>query len=224
MDLNSSGDKNKIAGRDYKENNVQIESLDSSQTININVPAKAGEERPLVKSQRVSIRKLVNAVAESENTETAPVWGKLHAELGVNGVSEISGSQYKSALKFLNDLLAESKEKKTKKIIVAKILSKTEGQELRHKLNEHCSIYYKNTRLDELSHNQLVEIYEWIEKTAPIVSPEYKEDMSVSFNDNIITSNPVNRTPFIELLTTHSLVFVIVFVAGFIMGEIVSKI
>ncbi|ELR2286665.1 hypothetical protein R3P88_000573 [Salmonella enterica] len=224
MDLNSSGDKNKIAGRDYKENNVQIESLDSSQTININVPAKAGEERPLVKSQRVSIRKLVNAVAESENTETAPVWVKLHAELGVNGVSEISGSQYKSALKFLNDLLAESKEKKTKKIIVAKILSKTEGQELRHKLNEHCSIYYKNTRLDELSHNQLVEIYEWIEKTDPIVSPEYKEDISVSFNDNIITSNPVNRTPFIELLTTHSLVFVIVFVAGFIMGEIVSKI
>ncbi|ELK3400357.1 hypothetical protein RU337_003893 [Salmonella enterica] len=224
MDLNSSGDKNKIAGRDYKENNVQIESLDSSQTININVPAKAGEERPLVKSQRVSIRKLVNAVAESENTETAPVWVKLHAELGVNGVSEISGSQYQSALKFLNDLLAESKEKKTKKIIVAKILSKTEGQELRHKLNEHCSIYYKNTRLDELSHNQLVEIYEWIEKTAPIVSPEYKEDISVSFNDNIITSNPVNRTPFIELLTTHSLVFVIVFVAGFIMGEIVSKI
>ncbi|EHW3211750.1 hypothetical protein K3E65_001799 [Escherichia coli] len=117
MDLNLNGDKNKIAGRDYKENNVQIESLDSSQTININVSAKAGEERPLVKSQRISIRKLVNAVAESENTETAPVWVKLHAELGVNGVSEISGSQYKVALKFLNDLLAESKEKKTKKFL-----------------------------------------------------------------------------------------------------------
>lgn len=224
MKLNSNGDKNKIAGRDYKENNVQIDSLDSSQTININVPVKGTEERPLVKSQRISIRKLVYAIAESENSEAAPIWVKLHAELGVNGVSEISGSQYKTALKFLNDLLEESKEKKTKKILVAKILNKTEGQELRHKLNEHCSIYYKNTRLDELSHNQLVEIYEWIEKTAPIVSPEYKEDMSVSFNDNIITSNPVNRTPFIELLTTHSLVFVIVFVAGFIMGEIVSKI
>ncbi|EPV6497741.1 hypothetical protein ACV8W7_000990 [Shigella sonnei] len=168
MDLNSNGDKNKIAGRDYKENNVQIESLDSSQTININVPAKAGEERPLVKSQRISIRKLVNAVAESENTETVPVWVKLHAELGVNGVSEISGSQYKVALKFLNDLLAESKEKKTKKVLVAKILNKTEAQDLRHKLNEHCSIYYKNTRLDELSHNQLVEIYEWIEKQLPL--------------------------------------------------------
>ncbi|CSR02987.1 flagella biosynthesis regulator [Shigella sonnei] len=224
MDLNLNGDKNKIAGRDYKENNVQIESLDSSQTININVSAKAGEERPLVKSQRISIRKLVNAVAESENTETAPVWVKLHAELGVNGVSEISGSQYKVALKFLNDLLAESKEKKTKKVLVAKILNKTEAQDLRHKLNEHCSIYYKNTRLDELSHNQLVEIYEWIEKTAPIVSPECKEDMSVSFNDNIRTSNSVNRTPFIKMLTTHYLVFIIVFVVGFVVGEIVSKI
>lgn len=224
MNLNSNGDKNKIAGRDYKENNVQIESLDSSQTININVPAKAGEERPLVKSQRVSIRKLVNAVAESENTETAPVWVKLHAELGVNGVSEISGSQYKAALNFLNALLADSKEKKAKKILVAKILNKTEEQGLRYKLNDHCSIYYKTTRLDELSHNQLVEIYEWVEKTAPIVSPDYKEDISVSFNDNIKTSNSVNRTPFIELLTTHSLVFVIVFVAGFVVGEIVSNI
>ncbi|ECT1022312.1 TPA: hypothetical protein H2A59_003996 [Salmonella enterica] len=224
MNLNSNGDKNKIAGRDYKENSVQIESLDSSQTININVPAKAGEERPLVKSQRASIRKLVNAVAESESSESAAIWVKLHAELGVDGVSEISGSQYKAALKFLNDLLAESKEKKTKKILVAKLLNKTEGQELRHKLNEHCSIYYKNTRLDELSHNQLVEIYEWVEKIAPIVSPDYKEDMSAPFNDNIRTSNPVNKTPFIELLTTHSLVFVIVFVAGFVVGEIFSKI
>ncbi|EIO8740660.1 hypothetical protein LRG41_003241 [Salmonella enterica] len=224
MKLNSNGDKNKIAGRDYKENNVQIDSLDSSQTININVPVKGTEERPLVKSQRISIRKLVYAIAESENSEAAPIWVKLHAELGVNGVSEISGSQYKTALKFLNDLLEESKEKKTKKILVAKILNKTEAQDLRYKLNEYCSIYYKNTRLDELSHNQLVEIYEWVEKTATIVSPDYKEDMSVSFNDNIRNDNPVNRTPFIELLTTHSLVFVIVFVAGFVVGEIFSKI
>ncbi|HFH0457490.1 TPA: hypothetical protein ACGHPI_002941, partial [Salmonella enterica subsp. diarizonae] len=133
MKLNSNGDKNKIAGRDYKENNVQIDSLDSSQTININVPVKGTEERPLVKSQRISIRKLVYAIAESENSEAAPIWVKLHAELGVNGVSEISGSQYKTALKFLNDLLEESKEKKTKKILVAKILNKTEAQDLRYK-------------------------------------------------------------------------------------------
>ncbi|EEG3093031.1 TPA: hypothetical protein ACIWOM_004111 [Salmonella enterica subsp. enterica serovar Enteritidis] len=224
MNLNSNGDKNRIAARDYKENNVQIESLDSSQTININVPAKAGEERPLVKSQRASIRKLVNAVAESESSESAAIWVKLHAELGVNGVSEISGSQYKAALKFLNDLLAESKEKKTKKILVAKILNRTEDQELRHKLNEHCSIYYKNSRLDELSHNQLVEIYEWVEKTAPVASSDYKEYMPVSFGNNIRTNNPAIRTSFVELLTTHFLVFIIVFVVGFVVGEIFSKI
>ncbi|EAA7554962.1 hypothetical protein A6833_14990 [Salmonella enterica] len=224
MNLNSNGDKNKIAGRDYKENNVQIDSLDSSQTININVPAKGADERPLVKSQRASIRQLVDAIAESENTEAAPIWVKLHAEFGVNGVSEISGSQYKAALNFLNALLADSKEKKAKKILVAKILDRTRERELKHKLNEHCSIYYKTTRLDELSHNQLVEIYEWVEKTAPVASLDYKEGMSVSFNDNIRTINPVNRTPFVELLTTHSLVFAIVFVAGFVVGEIFSKI
>ncbi|EBZ9516516.1 hypothetical protein EH138_20305 [Salmonella enterica subsp. enterica serovar Eastbourne] len=224
MNLNSNGDKNRIAGRDYKENNVQIDSLDSSQTININVPVKGTEERPLVKSQRISIGKLVYAIAESENSEAAPIWVKLHAELGVNGVSEISGSQYKAALKFLNDLLADSKEKKTKKILVAKILNRTEDQELRHKLNEHCSIYYKNSRLDELSHNQLVEIYEWVEKTVSVVLPDYKEYMPVSFDNKIRTNNPVIRTSFIELLTTHFLVFVIVFVAGFVVGEIVSKI
>ncbi|EJB9140635.1 hypothetical protein MXG70_002267 [Salmonella enterica] len=224
MNLNSDGDKNKIAGRDYKENNVQIDSLDSSQTININVPAKGMEERPLVKSQRASIRQLVSAIAESENTEAAHIWVKLHAELGVNGVSEISGSQYKAALNFLNALLADSKEKKAKKILVAKILDRTRERELKHKLNEHCSIYYKTTRLDELSHSQLVEIYEWVEKTAPIVSPDHKEGMSVSFDGNPRTNQPVNRSPFVELLTTHSLVFVIVFVAGFVVGEIFSKI
>lgn len=224
MNLNSHGDKNKIAGRDYKENNVQIDSLDSSQTININVPAKGTEARPLVKSQRASIRQLVNAIAESENTEAAHIWVKLHAELGVNGVSEISGTQYKAALNFLNALLADSKEKKAKKILVAKILDRTRERELKHKLNEHCSIYYKTTRLDELSHNQLVEIYEWVEKTAPVASLDYKDDMSVSFDGNLRTNHPVNRTPFVELLTTHSLVFVIVFVAGFIVGEVFSKI
>lgn len=224
MNLNSNGDKNKIAGRDYKENNVQIDSLDSSQTININVPAKGTEARPLVKSQRASIRQLVNAIAESENTEAAHIWVKLHAELGVNGVSEISGTQYKAALNFLNALLADSKEKKAKKILVAKILDRTRDRELKHKLNEHCSIYYKTTRLDELSHSQLVEIYDWVEKIAPIVSPDHKEGMSVSFDGNPRTNQPVNRSPFVELLATHSLVFVIVFVAGFIVGEIFSKI
>ncbi|ECP9814164.1 hypothetical protein FZR67_20195 [Salmonella enterica] len=224
MNLNSNGDKNKIAGRDYKENNVQIDSLDSSQTININVPAKGAEARPLVKSQRASIRQLVNAIAESENTEAAHIWVKLHAELGVNGVSEISGTQYKVALNFLNALLAASKEKKAKKILVAKILDRTRDRELKHKLNEHCSIYYKTTRLDELNHSQLVEIYDWVEKIAPIVSPDHKEGMSVSFDGNHRTNQPVNISPFVELLTTHSLVFVIVFVAGFIVGEIFSKI
>ncbi|WP_430488858.1 hypothetical protein ACQR7C_03260 [Salmonella enterica] len=225
MNLNSNGDKNKIAGRDYKENNVQIDSLDSSQTININVPVKGIDDSPLVKSQRASIRQLVKAIAESENTEAAHIWVKLHAELGVNGVSEISGTQYKAALNFLNALLADSKEKKAKKILVAKILDRTRDRELKHKLNEHCSIYYKTTRLDELSHNQLVEIYEWVEKTAPVAaSLDYKEGISVSFDGNHRTNQPVNRSPFVELLTTHSLVFVIVFVAGFIVGEIFSKI
>ncbi|EAR9666118.1 hypothetical protein LCT19_003778, partial [Salmonella enterica] len=220
MNLNSNGDKNKIAGRDYKENNVQIDSLDSSQTININVLAKRMDERPLVKSQRASIRQLVNAIAESENTEAATIWVKLHAELGVNGVGEISGRQYKATLSFLNALLADSKEKKAKKHLVAKILDKTRECELRHKLNDYCGIYYKTTRLDELSHNQLVEIYEWVEKTVPVTSFDYKEDMTVSFDGNPRANKHINRMTFVELLTTHYLVFVIVFVAGFIVGEV----
>ncbi|EAW1191667.1 hypothetical protein NL87_24655 [Salmonella enterica] len=223
MNLNSGGDKNKIAGRDYKENNVQIDSLDSSQTININVPAKGTEARPLVKSQRASIRQLVNAIADSENTEAAHIWVKLHAELGVNGVSEISGSQYKAALNFLNALLADSKEKKAKKILVAKILDRTRERELKHKLNEHCSIYYKTTRLDELNHSQLVEIYEWLDKNTPVASLDFTEDMTTSFN-NVEMSKTTKRDPLVELLTTHSLVFLIVFVAGFIVGEVFSKI
>ncbi|ELH5193705.1 hypothetical protein Q9U13_001095 [Salmonella enterica] len=223
MDLNSNGDKNKIAGRDYKENNVQIGSLDSSQTININVPAKGADERPLVKSQRASIRQLVNAIAEFENTEAAPIWVKLHAELGVNGVSEISGSQYKAALNFLNALLADSKEKKACKLLIGKILKRTGKPNLRHKLNEHCSIYYKTTLLDELNHSQLVEIYEWVDKNTPVASLDFTEDMTTSFN-NVEMSKTTKRDPLVELLTTHSLVFVIVFVAGFVVGEIFSKI
>ncbi|EBE4781914.1 hypothetical protein FHK17_21400 [Salmonella enterica] len=223
MDLNSNGDKNKIAGRDYKENNVQIDSLDSSQTININVPAKGVDERPLVKSQRASIRQLVNAIAEFENTEAAPIWVKLHAELGVNGVSEISGSQYKAALNFLNALLADSKEKKACKLLIGKILKRTGKPNLRHKLNEHCSIYYKTTLLDELNHSQLVEIYEWVNKNTPVASLDFTEDMTTSFN-NVEMSKTTKRDPLVELLTTHSLVFVIVFVAGFVVGEIFSKI
>ncbi|ECR8001276.1 hypothetical protein KTK11_000365 [Salmonella enterica] len=223
MNLNSDGDKNKIAGRDYKENNVQIDSLDSSQTININVPSKGTEERPLVKSQRASIRQLVNAIAEFENTEAAPIWVKLHAELGVNGVSEISGSQYKAALNFLNALLADSKEKKACKLLIGKILKRTGKPNLRHKLNEHCSIYYKTTLLDELNHSQLVEIYEWVGKNTPVASLDFTDDMTTSFN-NVEMSKTTKRDPLVELLTTHSLVFVIVFVAGFVVGEIFSKI
>jgi hypothetical protein len=52
MEVNSSGDQNRTAGRDFTENRVQIDKFDGRHTINIAIPSDAHDERPLVKAQR----------------------------------------------------------------------------------------------------------------------------------------------------------------------------
>ncbi|EGV2900926.1 hypothetical protein LDT72_003652 [Salmonella enterica] len=221
----SNGNKNKIAGRDYHENSVQVDNIDSSQTININAPTKVAEDRPLVKSQRNSIRQLIKTIAESEKTDPALIWIRLHAEFGVNHVNELTSSQYKSALHFLNSILDNSKEKKAKKTIISKILRRTESRDLRQRLNEYCVVYYKTTLLDELSYNQLVEVIEWVNNTLPVSSYNYTKDKS----DNLAGKTKYNpeankRKPFVRWLTSHTLLLVLIFIIGFVMGEVVSKI
>lgn len=52
MAVNSTGEQNRISGRDFNENNIQIDKFDGRHTINIAIPSEKHDERPLVKAQR----------------------------------------------------------------------------------------------------------------------------------------------------------------------------
>ncbi|MBF9185848.1 hypothetical protein I4I36_23285, partial [Klebsiella pneumoniae] len=63
MAVNSTGEQNRISGRDFNENNIQIDKFDGRHTINIAIPSEKHDERPLVKAQRKELNTLVATVS-----------------------------------------------------------------------------------------------------------------------------------------------------------------
>ena len=45
MEVNSSGEQNRTAGRDFTENRVQIDKFDGRHTINIAIPSSRRKEK-----------------------------------------------------------------------------------------------------------------------------------------------------------------------------------
>ena len=106
MAVNSNGSNNRVAGRDFHEKNIQIERYDGSHTVNIAIPSNNDDDdRPLLKAQRKELNSLVAAIAEASNTEAFIIWQKVHAEIGVAGIDDMTVNQYKTAESFLHAML-----------------------------------------------------------------------------------------------------------------------
>ncbi|HHW7610387.1 TPA: hypothetical protein ACU21Q_004904, partial [Escherichia coli] len=111
MEVNSSGDQNRTAGRDFTENRVQIDKFDGRHTINIAIPSDTHDERPLVRAQRKELNALVALVSDSYGNEAYEIWQKLHAEIGVSSIEEMTVNQYQTAVSFLQSMLERAKDK-----------------------------------------------------------------------------------------------------------------
>lgn len=163
MTVEAQGDNNRVAGRDYYEKNI-----------NIAVPQTKEDLRPLVSAQRSQLNQLVKDIAEAGREEARFVWRRLHAELGVNGIEEITISQYSTALSFLNALHDRSREKDANKKLVSQLLRSTQQNELREQLTRFCHINFGTSRLIDLTRPQLQQAMGWLDerqgRTTPIAS------------------------------------------------------
>lgn len=164
MTANSSGEHNRVAGRDFNENKIQIDTFDGSHTINVALPSREEDKRPLVKAQRKELNGLVAAIAEAGGYEAFSVWQKVHAEIGVANIEGMSVNQYQAAVSFLQAMFERCKEKDASKALVSLLLRNSEDSETRQKLIRYCNINFGTGRLNDLTRSQLQLALSWLDQ------------------------------------------------------------
>ncbi|ELT0932564.1 TPA: hypothetical protein ACV5CQ_003517 [Enterobacter roggenkampii] len=206
MEVNSSGDQNRIAGRDFTENRVQIDKFDGRHTINIAIPSDTHDERPLVKAQRKELNALVAAVSEISNSEAYEVWQKVHAEIGVSSIEEMTVNQYQTAVSYLQAMADRGKDKDASKALVSLLLRNSTDNDLRQKLIRFCHVNFGTGRLNDLTRPQLQMTLSWLDQQTQAAS---------HVTDELTTSKP----NFIEFLKTYPKEIAACFIAGFLVGS-----
>ncbi|EFA1811002.1 hypothetical protein QTO39_25030 [Escherichia coli] len=164
MVVNSNGSDNRVAGRDYHEKNIQIERYDGRHTVNIAIPSNRTDERPLVKAQRRQLNLLIDNIVDVSKEESFVVWRKLHAEIGVDSIDNMTVNQYPTAVSFLNAMLDRYKDHDACKSLVSLLLRNSENNEVRQKLLRYCHINFGTGRLNDLTRSQLQMALSWLDQ------------------------------------------------------------
>lgn len=195
MNIENQGDSNRVAGRDYYEKNI-----------NIVAPETKEDLRPLVSAQRSQLNQLVKDIAEAGHEDVRFVWRRLHAELGVNSIEEITISQYSTALSFLNALHDRCREKDTNKKLVSQLLRSTQQNELREQLTRFCHINFGTSRLVDLTRYQLQQAMGWLDERQGRTTPNTSSQKVQTWQDAI------------SILKAEPWVFGAVLAAGIVLG------
>ncbi|HIC6052557.1 hypothetical protein [Enterobacter roggenkampii] len=191
MAVNSTGDQNRTAGRDFNENNIQIDKFDGRHTINIAIPSEKRDERPMVKAQRIELNRLVTAICDgSVNVEAYEVWQKLHAEIGVSSIDDMTVNQYHTAVSFLQSMLERLKETDSRRTLTHLLLKNTEDSASRQKLLRYCHFNFGTGRLNHLTLSQLQEASRWLDQQKIENPPEQQQKTSFTLI-TLVTTKPM---------------------------------
>lgn len=207
MDVNSTGNQNRISGRDFNENNIQIDKFDGRHTINIAIPSEKHDERPLVKAQRKELNTLVATVSATCGGEAYEIWQKLHAEIGVSSIEEMTVNQYQTAISYLQAMIERVKDRDASKALVSLLLRNSEDSELRQKLIRYCHVNFGTGRLNDLTRSQLQISLTWLDQQIQNTDPTIPEP-----------SNP--RYGLFALLKTYPKHTTAVFLSGALVGAL----
>lgn len=89
---------------------------------------------------------------------------KVHAEIGVAGIDDMTVNQYKTAESFLHAMLERCKDHDACKALVSLLLRNSEDCGLRQKLLRYCHINFGTGRLNDLTRSQLQSALSWLEQ------------------------------------------------------------
>ncbi|EQB0888208.1 hypothetical protein ACYA8Z_001677 [Raoultella ornithinolytica] len=207
MAVNSTGEQNRISGRDFNENNIQIGKFDGRHTINIAIPSEKHDERPLVKAQRKELNTLVATVSATCGGEAYEIWQKVHAEIGVSSIEEMTVNQYQTAVSYLQAMIGRGKDKDASKALVSLLLRNSEDSDLRQKLIHYCHVNFGTGRLNDLTRTQLQMAISWLDQQAQATTLPLPEPA-------------VSRLGFATLIQVYPREIGFMFVAGVLLGAL----
>lgn len=208
MAVNSTGEQNRISGRDFNENNIQIDKFDGRHTINIAIPSEKHDEWPLVKAQRKELNTLVATVSATCGGEAYEIWQKVHAEIGVSSIEEMTANQYQTAISFLQAMIGRGKDKDASKALVSLLLRNSEDSEIRQKLIRYCHVNFGTGRLNDLTRAQLQMALSWLDQQTQINPSSQGGSISSQFS-------------FTTLFKSYPKEFIAVFVVGLLLGALI---
>ncbi|MBD8436859.1 hypothetical protein [Klebsiella pneumoniae] len=208
MAVNSTGEQNRISGRDFNENNIKIDKFDGRHTINIAIPSEKHDERPLVKAQRKELNTLVATVSATCGGEAYEIWQKVHAEIGVSSIEEMTANQYQTAISFLQAMIGRGKDKDASKALVSLLLRNSEDSEIRQKLIRYCHVNFGTGRLNDLTRAQLQMALSWLDQQTQINPSSQGDSISSQFS-------------FTTLFKSYPKEFIAVFVVGLLLGALI---
>lgn len=206
MEVNSSGEQNRTAGRDFTENRVQIDKFDGRHTINIAIPSDTHDERPLVRAQRKELNALVALVSNSYGNEAYEIWHKVHAEIGVSSIEEMTVNQYQTAVSYLQAMADRGKDKDASKALVSLLLRNSTDNNLRQKLIRFCHVNFGTGRLNDLTRPQLQMALSWLDQ---------QTQAATQGTDELARS----KLNFVEYIQTYPKEITVCFFAGFLVGS-----
>lgn len=178
--METNGEQNRVAGRDFHEKNITADNFISRDFVNIAIPTTEIDNRPLVPAQRKQLNQLVKEIIETGHEEGFSIWQKVHAEIGVSSIEEMTVSHYQAAYSYLQALRDRYCEKEASKSLIHLLLKNTQQESERQQLIRYCHIQFGSGRLTELTRLQLQQAFAWLDekqyldKTSSIVTTSEK--------------------------------------------------
>lgn len=202
-----SGKENRAAGRDFNEETVNVDQLIGRDFVSISLSgSKDTESEPLVPAQRKQLNQLAKELSEASNEEGYIVWQRVHAEVGVKSINEITKEQYPAAVEYLQKELDKLRNTSACKALMHQLLKKTSDEEQRQCLYQYCDISFGNRHLAELSKEQLQQALGWI----------YNEQSGV---DKVTLDSPEHLS-LLDLLRAYPKELGFIFLIGGLVGAV----
>ncbi|MBW5846037.1 hypothetical protein [Yersinia enterocolitica] len=210
MDTEVSGERNKVAGRDFYEENTKINQFIGRDLVNISIPYLPDNDGPLVPAQRQQLNQLINEIIETGHTEEFSIWPKFQAEVGVSGIEEMTVSHYQTAYNYLLALRDRYCEKEVNKSLIHLLLKNTQQESERQQLIRYCQILFGSGRLTELTRLQLQQALLWLDEKK-YIEATYSTATEEAFK---------KRLSWLQLFRYYPIFTGGIFTTGFLIGFI----
>ncbi|PMY40089.1 MULTISPECIES: hypothetical protein [Pseudomonas] len=156
MSQDFHGEVGQAAGGDINNYGVSINLVDKT------------EPRVLVFAQRKELHEL-RAKCEELGDDPRDVWRRVHAQLGVTTISEITAEQFVDARNVMQARLEFLQEEADKRRLVGKVLRAVAEKDAKTEMNTFCDLNFGRTQLNNLQKPQLQKTLEFVLSFKPDV-------------------------------------------------------